>query len=160
MTVSTCVSSVVLFHSLSDPPPYPYPYPPHPTPLHTTTTTTHTHTVSIKGLIAEFKGMQLLDVDARGRDSNDRHYFGLVRSTVISVRRMMAWCDHYDARSSSRDTKKMAIGLLMTMSMLDRTRTPTSLFNDHFLHDYDEAEHGEWMNCITPPKPLLLTCHC
>ena len=151
MTVSTCVSSVVLFHSLSDPP----------YPLHTTTTTTHTHTVSIKGLIAEFKGMQLLDVDARGRDSNDRHYFGLVRSTVISVRRMMAWCDHYDARSGSRDTKKMAIGLLMAMSMLDRSRTPTSLFNDHFLHDYDEAEHGgEWMNCITPPKPLLLTCHC
>ena len=41
---------------------------------------------------------------------------------------MMDWCDRYDTESGTSDTKKMVIGLMMTMSMLDRTKTPKSLF--------------------------------
>ena len=102
--------------------------------------------VTIKSLITEFEEMQLLQVDAKGRDANDRHYFGLVRSMVIGVRRMMSWCDRYDGP----DTKKMAIGLLMAMSMLDRARTPTSLFTDRFLCSCIDREHGECATC--PPR--------
>lgn len=107
--------------------------------------------VTVKALIAEFEEMQLLQADVKGRDSNDRHYFGLVRSMVIGVRRMMSWCDRYDARSGNRDTKKMAIGLLMAMSMLDRTRTPTSLFTDRFLCACIPREHGAWVHVSAPP---------
>ena len=78
--------------------------------------------------MSDFAKMPLSHVDAKGRDSNDRHYFGLVRSLTIGVRRMMDWCDRYDAQSGNSDTKKMAIGLMMAMSMLDRTKTPMSLF--------------------------------
>ena len=100
--------------------------------------------------------MQLLQADAKGRDSKDRHYFGLVRSIVIGERRMMSWCDRYDDRSGHRDTKKMAIGLLMAMSMLDRTGTPTSLFTDRFLCTCIDREHGAWVHVSAPPTSLLL----
>ena len=76
----------------------------------------------------EFEEMELTQVDTKGYDSHDRHYFGLVRSVVIGVRRMIKWCDGSDAQAGTKDTKKLAIGLLMAMSMLDRTKTPTSLF--------------------------------
>ena len=78
--------------------------------------------------MSDFAKMPLSNVDAKGRDSNDRHYFGLVRSLTIGVRRMMDWCDRYDDQSGNSDTKKMAIGLMMAMAMLDRTKTPMSLF--------------------------------
>ena len=83
---------------------------------------------TIKSLMEDFEEMDLLQVDAKGRDSHDRHYFGLVRSLAIGVRRMMTWCDRHDALTGTKDTKKLSIGLLMAMSMLDRTKTPTSLF--------------------------------
>ena len=98
---------------------------------------------TVKSVMDEFEEMDLLHVDAKGRDSHDRHYFGLVRSLVIGVRRMMSWCDRHDAQSGTKDTKKLATGLLMSMSMLDRTKTPTSLFTQLYRDDsgYD-LEHG------------------
>ena len=80
---------------------------------------------TVKKLISDFAKMPLSHVDAKGRDSN---YLGLVRSLTIGVRRMMDWCDRYDAQSGTSDTKKMVIGLMMAMAMLDRTKTPVSLF--------------------------------
>ena len=87
---------------------------------------------TVKALIAEVEKTELLQVDSKGRSSDDRNYFGLVRSLVIGMRRMITWCDGYDARSGSGggNTKKMVIGLLMAMSMLHSSRTPTSLFAD------------------------------
>ena len=85
----------------------------------------------------DFENKDLLQVDAEGRGSHDRHYFGLVRSLVIGVRRMMSWCDRFDAQSGSKDTKELTIGLLMAMSMLDRTKTPTNLFTQFYRESSD-----------------------
>ena len=87
---------------------------------------------NVTNLIAEVEKTELLQVDSKGRSSDDRNYFGLVRSLVIGMRRMITWCDGYDARSGSGggNTKKMVIGLLMAMSMLHSSRTPASLFAD------------------------------
>ncbi len=70
---------------------------------------------TVKDLIAEVEKTELLQVDSKGRSSDDRNYFGLVRSLVIGMRRMIASCDNYDARSGSKigNTKNMVIGLLM-----------------------------------------------
>ena len=92
--------------------------------------------------MSDFAKMPLSHVDAKGRDSNDRHYFGLVRSLTIGVRRMMDWCDRYDAQSGNSDTKKMVIGLMMAMAMLDRTKTPTSFFTALYRDKPGDIEHG------------------
>ena len=106
----------------------------------------------------EFEEMDLLHVDAKGRDSHDRHYFGLVRSLVIGVRRMMSWCDRQDAQSGTKDTKKLATGLLMSMSMLDRTKTPTSLFTQLYRDDSgDDLEHGASVSVYVCVNVCLVT---
>ena len=67
---------------------------------------------SVSALMAEFRSVQLGEVDSKGRNRrDDRHYFGLVRSVVISVQRMVAAC-------RDEDEKEDAVGLLMAMSLL------------------------------------------
>ena len=121
---------------------------------------------TVRELIDEFKKMQLLNVDAKGRSSKDRHYFGLVRSLEISMRRMMKWCEGYDARTGNKDTQKMVVGLLMAMAMLDRTRTPTSLFNNLIDRSCSDPKHGVCVCvcvcvCVHASRPTTtLLCAC
>ena len=72
--------------------------------------------------MAEFRSVRLDVVDSKGRNPrDDTHYFGLVRSVVIGVQRMVAQC---------RDEceKEDALGLLMAMSLLHGSETPVRLF--------------------------------
>ena len=108
--------------------------------------------------MSDFAKMSLSHVDAKGRDSNDRHYFGLVRSLTIGVRRMMDWCDRYDAQSGNSDTKKMAIGLMMAMSMLDRTKTPTSFFTDLDRDNTGKLEHGVSLTLLILSCMIFMRC--
>ena len=107
-------------------------------------------------MIEEFSQMQLLNLDAKGRSSDDRHYFGLVGSLEISMRRMMAWCDRHDSRTGTTDTKKMVVGLLMAISMLDRTRTPKSLFQDLVYRSCSDPEHGTCGHTFPPPIDFIV----
>ena len=72
--------------------------------------------------MAEFRSVQLGLVDSKGRNPrDDRHYFGLVRSVVIGVQRMVAAC-------RDEGEKEDALGLLMAMSLLHGSETPVRLF--------------------------------
>ena len=72
--------------------------------------------------MAEFRSVQLDVVDSAGRNPrDDRHYFGLVRSVVICVQRMVAEC-------RDEAEKEDAVGLLMAMSLLHRSEIPVRLF--------------------------------
>ena len=72
--------------------------------------------------MAEFRSVQLGLVDSKGRNPrDDRHYFGLVRSVVIGVQRMVAEC-------RDEGEKEDALGLLMAMSLLHGSETPVRLF--------------------------------
>ena len=72
--------------------------------------------------MAEFRSVKLKEVDKSGRNPrDDRHYFGLVRSVVIGVQRMVAEC-------RDEGEKEDALGLLMTMSLLHGSETPVRLF--------------------------------
>ena len=77
---------------------------------------------TVSALMAEFRSVQLGLVDSKGRNPrDDRHYFGLVRSVVIGVQRMVAEC-------RDEGEKEDALGLLMTMSLLHGSETPVRLF--------------------------------
>ena len=54
-------------------------------------------------LMAEFKSVTLVEVEANTKycDAKRRHYFGLAKSLIISVRRMGEFCDAADASSLS-----------------------------------------------------------
>ena len=108
--------------------------------------------------MSDFAKMPLSHVDAKGRDSNDRHYFGLVRSLTIGVRRMMDWCDRYDAKSGNLDTKKMAIGLMMAMAMLDRTKTPMSLFTGLDRDKTGDIKHGMSLTFLMLSLMTFMRC--
>jgi len=72
--------------------------------------------------MAEFRSVQLGLVDSKGRNPrDDRHYFGLVRSVVIGVQRMVAAC-------RDEGEKEDAVGLLIAMSLLHGSETPVRLF--------------------------------
>ena len=72
--------------------------------------------------MSEFRSVQLGVVDSAGRNPrDDRHYFGLVRSVVIGVQRMVAAC-------RDEGEKEDAVGLLMAMSLLHGSETPVRLF--------------------------------
>ena len=77
---------------------------------------------NVSALMAEVRSVKLQDVDSRGRNPrDDRHYFGLVRSVVIGVQRMVAAC-------RDEGEKEDAVGLLMAMSLLHGSETPVRLF--------------------------------
>ena len=77
---------------------------------------------AVSALMAEFRSVQLGLVDSKGRNPrDDRHYFGLVRSVVIGVQRMVAEC-------RDEGEKEDAVGLLMAMSLLHGSETPVRLF--------------------------------
>ena len=77
---------------------------------------------AVSALMAEFRSVQLGLVDSKGRNPrDDRHYFGLVRSVVIGVQRMVAAC-------RDEGEKEDAVGLLMAMSLLHGSETPVRLF--------------------------------
>ena len=77
---------------------------------------------TVSALMAEFRSVQLGLVDSKGRNPrDDRHYFGLVRSVVIGVQRMVAEC-------RDEGEKEDAVGLLMAMSLLHGSETPVRLF--------------------------------
>ena len=77
---------------------------------------------AVSALMAEFRSVQLGLVDSKGRNPrDDRHYFGLVRSVVIGVQRMVAEC-------RDEGEKEDALGLLMAMSLLHGSETPVRLF--------------------------------
>ena len=77
---------------------------------------------NVSALMAEFRSVKLDVVDSAGRNPrDDRHYFGLVRSVVIGVQRMVAAC-------RGEDEKEDAVGLLMAMSLLHGSETPVRLF--------------------------------
>ena len=72
--------------------------------------------------MSEFRSLELGLVDSKGRNPrDDRHYFGLVRSVVIGVQRMVAAC-------TDEGEKEDAVGLLMAMSLLHGSETPVRLF--------------------------------
>ena len=72
--------------------------------------------------MAEFRSVQLGEVDSKGRNRrDDRHCFGLVRSVVIGVQRMVAACRDEGERED-------AVGLLMAMALLHGSETPMRLF--------------------------------
>ena len=72
--------------------------------------------------MAEFRSVQLGEVDSKGRNRrDDRHCFGLVRSVVIGVQRMVAAC-------RDEGEKEDALGLLMAISLLHGSETPVQLF--------------------------------
>ena len=77
---------------------------------------------NVSALMAEFRSVQLGLVDSKGRNPrDDRHYFGLVRSVVIGVQRMVAAC-------RDEGEKEDALGLLMAMSLFHGSETPVRLF--------------------------------
>ena len=77
---------------------------------------------TVSALMAEFRSVQLGLVDSKGRNPrDDRHYFGLVRSVVIGVQRMVAAC-------RDEGEKEDAVGLLMAMCLLHGSETPVRLF--------------------------------
>ena len=77
---------------------------------------------TVSALMAEFRSVQLGLVDSKGRNPrDDRHYFGLVRSVVIGVQRMVTEC-------RDEGEKEDALGLLMAMSLLHGSETPVRLF--------------------------------
>ena len=77
---------------------------------------------TVSALMAEFRSVQLGLVDSKGRNPrDDRHYFGLVRSVVIGVQRMVAEC-------RDEGEKEDSVGLLMAMSLLHGSETPVRLF--------------------------------
>ena len=77
---------------------------------------------SVSALMTEFRSVKLKEVDKSGRNPrDDRHYFGLVRSVVIGVQRMVAAC-------RDEGEKEDAVGLLMAMSLLHGSETPVRLF--------------------------------
>ena len=55
---------------------------------------------------------------------------------------MLDSCEHDDTYTGNKDTKKMVIGLLMAMSLLDGSRTPTSLFTDLIFRHCISLKHG------------------
>ena len=72
--------------------------------------------------MTEFRSVQLGEVDLKGRNRrDDRHCFGLVRSVMIGVQRMVAAC-------RDEGEKEDAVGLLMAMSLLHGSETPLRLF--------------------------------
>ena len=72
--------------------------------------------------MTEFRAVKLGLVDSKGRNPrDDRHYFGLVRSVVIGVQRMVTEC-------RDEGEKEDAVGLLMAMSLLHGSETPVRLF--------------------------------
>ena len=72
--------------------------------------------------MAEFRSVRLDVVDSKGRNPrDDTHYFGLVRSVVIGVQRMVAEC-------RDEGEKEDALGLLMAMALLHGSETPVRLF--------------------------------
>ena len=77
---------------------------------------------TVSALMAEFRSVQLGLVDSKGRNPrDDRHYFGLVRSVVIGVQRMVTEC-------RDEGEKEDALGILMAMSLLHGSETPVRLF--------------------------------
>ena len=71
--------------------------------------------------IHEFQQLKLREMQQRGRNPrDDRRYFGLVRSVVIGVQRMVAAC-------RDEGEKEDAVGLLMAMALLHGSETPMRL---------------------------------
>ena len=76
----------------------------------------------VRDFIHEFQQLKLREMQQRGRNPrDDRHYFGLVRSVVIGVQRMVAAC-------RDEGEKEDALGLLMAMSLFHGSETPVRLF--------------------------------
>ena len=109
---------------------------------------------NVSALMAEFRSVKLQDVDSRGRNPrDDRHYFGLVRSVVIGVQRMVAAC-------RDEGEKEDAVGLLMAMSLLHGSETPVRLFRG------ESALTPTWRMALhnltaapAPPRPLEWFVH-
>ena len=81
-----------------------------------------TERLHVCDFIHEFQQLKLREMQQRGRNPRaDRHYFGLVRSVVIGVQRMVAEC-------RDEGEKEDALGLLMAMSLLHGSETPVRLF--------------------------------
>ena len=74
--------------------------------------------------IESFKSVKLSELQRKGNRARDPHYFGLVRSVIILVRRMVSWCNSREDEYG----KKMSFGLLIALSVLHESRTPVALF--------------------------------
>ena len=78
---------------------------------------------SVDALIQRFREVRLDDIDDAGfNPMSDTHYFGLTRSVLFAIDRL-SHSTEYD-----EGEKRLALGLLATVSMLPAVVTPVVLF--------------------------------